>query len=109
MVTYQILAGASEIHGVPVLELIAEALECLLGDLATCRVSTLLEDVLPNIIIEVLSLETEGPWLTAVQVRVATLEEVRYGVVSHIDSGVGERLNEELSVPRELSAETSST
>jgi hypothetical protein len=85
VVTDEILARASEIHGVPVFKLIAEALEDVLADLAFSRVGTLLEDILPNSIIEVLSLKAKGAWLLPIEVGAATLKEVGDCVVSHIN------------------------
>jgi hypothetical protein len=85
VVTDEILAGASEIHGVPVFELIAEALQDVLTDLAFRRVGTLLEDILPNSIIEVLGLKAKGAWLFSIEVGAATLKEVGDSVVSHIN------------------------
>ena len=85
VVTDEILAGASEIHGVPVLELMAEALEDVLTDVAFSRVGTLLEDILPNSVIEVLSLKAKRAWLLPIEVASTTLKEVGHSVVSHIN------------------------
>jgi len=68
MVANQILSRASEIHRVPIFKLIAKALENIFADLAALWVSTLLENVLPNIIIEILCLEAKGAWLLTIKV-----------------------------------------
>jgi hypothetical protein len=89
MISDEILPRASQVERIPVFELIAEFLERLLGDGATLSwVSTLLEDVIPNLIGEILCLEANGGALSTVEVVATSLKEMGYCVVSHVDCRV---------------------
>mmetsp|Transcript_6261 Transcript_6261/g.10189 ORF Transcript_6261/g.10189 Transcript_6261/m.10189 type:complete len:687 (-) Transcript_6261:112-2172(-) len=105
MVTDQILARNSQVHGVPVLELVAHLHQLLLGHgAALLGVSTLAEHEVPALGSQVFGLDTEGSNLRAVDA--VSMEQAGNGVVGHVDGGVGQRLDDVLSVPGEGSAET---
>ena len=99
----QILPGDSQVERVPIGELVAHHVEVLLGDLAVLRVLLLpAEDVVPDLGGHVLGGDVEQPVLVALQIG---LEEVRDGVVRHVDGRVGEGLDEVLGVPRDSGAQ----
>mmetsp|Transcript_29014 Transcript_29014/g.73666 ORF Transcript_29014/g.73666 Transcript_29014/m.73666 type:complete len:581 (+) Transcript_29014:153-1895(+) len=97
----QVLARDAQVHRIPEPELLAHGLQRLLGDLAL-RQLALQEHVVPDLRREVLGLDARCGALRAVQVA---LQKVRDGVVGHVDRAVGQRLDDELLVPRDFGAE----
>jgi hypothetical protein len=67
-------------------------------------VTCLSKDVIKNLISHMAWLDTELATLGPVEH--AILKKVSYGLVSHVDGAIGERLNNELAIPRKLSTET---
>mmetsp|Transcript_2683 Transcript_2683/g.6002 ORF Transcript_2683/g.6002 Transcript_2683/m.6002 type:complete len:804 (-) Transcript_2683:561-2972(-) len=95
----QVLARHAQVDGVPVRELLLHAVEGLLGDGSVLREGLLEHHVVEHLLRQILSSDValardravEGP----------RLQDVREGVVRHVDRRVGERLDHELLVPGE--------
>jgi len=83
VVVQQVLAGDTEVEGVPELKLATHALEDLLRDANGLLVGSIEEDVVEEIVRELLGLDLGLTHLRTVEN--ATLEEVGDGVVGHID------------------------
>ena len=108
MVPDQILARHTEVHGVPVVELILQRGELFLSDTyALLGIVGLVEED------EVEGLDGQGVsgdarWAKLTTFKDTALEEMGNGVVGHVDGRVGQRLNDELLIPRDAGSETSS-
>ena len=104
MISDQVLARDPQVKWVPVLELVPHFVQVLLRHLEVGRVSAFFEDVVPALVAHVFGLNSEGSRLAAVEGT--ALEQVGDRVVSHVDRGIGEGLDQECVVPWEHSAQT---
>ena len=102
----EVLARDAHVHGVPELELAAQLLHRSLGHPQLGVVLGVEEDVVPEGLGALLgrdAVRRVGAALLAEEV--AALEQVRHRVEGHVDGRVGERLDEELLVPRHARAQ----
>mmetsp|Transcript_18986 Transcript_18986/g.64402 ORF Transcript_18986/g.64402 Transcript_18986/m.64402 type:complete len:699 (-) Transcript_18986:775-2871(-) len=102
----EVLGRNAQVHGVPVLELALEHRQLLLRNAAARlgRERPAEEHVVEARVRQLGRFHAQGPRALAHNVALA-LEEVRDGVVGHVDGGVRERLDDPLVVPRQLRAE----
>mmetsp|Transcript_35455 Transcript_35455/g.47916 ORF Transcript_35455/g.47916 Transcript_35455/m.47916 type:complete len:357 (+) Transcript_35455:537-1607(+) len=107
MISDQILTGASHIHWIPVVEFITQFRQSLFRDLNSFSIIFAKHDVVPSINSQILSLDIERTSFASI--KNATLKQVRYSVVSHIDGGIRKRFNNKLLIPRHTSTETLSS
>mmetsp|Transcript_25357 Transcript_25357/g.50518 ORF Transcript_25357/g.50518 Transcript_25357/m.50518 type:complete len:442 (-) Transcript_25357:1526-2851(-) len=95
----EILRRAAEMEGVPVLEFRPHLLQGCGVNARVRRHGPLLKDVVEDCVGHILRLDAVRPHL-AVEVALP-LQNMRNGVVRHVDGGVGQTLNDPFVVPRE--------
>mmetsp|Transcript_15980 Transcript_15980/g.48837 ORF Transcript_15980/g.48837 Transcript_15980/m.48837 type:complete len:780 (+) Transcript_15980:177-2516(+) len=102
----EVLGRHAQVHGVPVLELALEVGQHVGGHVAVRRgaAGAAEEDVVPDGLGERLRRHAGGAGARALHVAGA-LEQVRHGVVRHVDGRVRERLDDPVLVPGEQRAE----
>mmetsp|Transcript_19928 Transcript_19928/g.48505 ORF Transcript_19928/g.48505 Transcript_19928/m.48505 type:complete len:856 (+) Transcript_19928:906-3473(+) len=101
MVLDQVLPRASQIQRVPKLELLPHQLQVLRLDVALRHILRQAEDEVPHLVPgQILRLDSEGARLVAV--GVPALDQVGHGVVGHVDSGVGQGLDQPALIPGQL-------
>mmetsp|Transcript_41491 Transcript_41491/g.123989 ORF Transcript_41491/g.123989 Transcript_41491/m.123989 type:complete len:208 (-) Transcript_41491:1673-2296(-) len=101
----EVLSRHAQIKGVPVLKLAAHLCQGLLANRAVARQLLAQEDVVPHLVGHVLWLDRAAGG-ARLAVHVALLQHVRHRVVGHVDGRIGERLDEEVLVPRHARAQT---
>mmetsp|Transcript_18649 Transcript_18649/g.34838 ORF Transcript_18649/g.34838 Transcript_18649/m.34838 type:complete len:453 (+) Transcript_18649:721-2079(+) len=107
MVGDQVSGRHSKVHGVPVLELGAHGQQLALADGAISGVCLVQEYEVEHAIAQLTGQNLVlGASALATEVAAFALQQVCNSIVSHVDGGVGQRLNHELLVPRQLSAQT---